>query len=406
MERKTLTIALWLLASLWFAAPLLAQKKPKVPRNHPDACPYCKNDPEVMKAAGIVSHGGFEVARKSTEEAAGVVGGAEIYWIETTNFKVGLALGPIKVRQEEKAKIRAECAHLAETLEDVPLKPKTLDPWLRAHLYAVRLEKVYSDMLEFLDADQSKFPEPGTVWNMVGEYWGEGPYMGPKGKLEIMLWPSEGFHSQWLKENFGLLTKKSQRWHIIDTGSLQFSGHTDQGSLSVDEALHGHVVFNVSIMLVNSYKHYSYDMPVWLLEGIGHYMERKLNPKYNTFDSGEGGMAAGTRKEKWEPEVRKLVAKEEAPSLSALVRMSNFAELNLDHHFATWSMVDYLVQAHPGFLPEYIRRISDLRNEELIPDGSTLGEEQRASFKEDLKLSYLQFDRAWADWVMENYSSK
>ena len=410
MERTSLNLGLFLglllACAFLFASPATAQKKGKLPKNHPDACPYCMNDPELMKAAGIVSHGGFEVARKTTEEAAAVVGGAEIYWVETEHFKLGFALGPIKVKQDEKAKIRAECAALNEVLEEVPLKPKTLDPWLRAHLYAARLEQIYADMLEFLKADQSLFPESGTVWDMTGEYWGQGPHMGMKGKVEIMLWPSEGFHSQWLKENFGLLTKRTQRWHIIDTGSLQVSAHTEQGSLSVDQALHGHLVFNVSILLINSYKHYSYDMPVWLLEGIGHYMERRLNPKYNTFDSGEGGLAQTTRKEKWEPLVKKMISKEDAPSISALVRKSNFAELTLNDHFATWSMIDYLVRAHPDFLPEFIRRISDLRNEENLPDGTNLQEEQRAAFTEGLKMSYLQFDRAWAEWVQENYSSK
>jgi len=394
---------------LWFAClalPAWAQKASKVPRTDPSQCPYCHNDPEILKRAGLVSHGGFDVARHPTEEASKAVAGADIYWIETEHFELGFALGPIKVRQEEKEKIRGECAKLAEVLENVPDKPKVLDPWLRTHIYAMRLEQIYSDMLEFFDIKQEVFPAPGTVWNQTGEYWGEGPYMGQKGKLEVMIFPSEAYHSQWLRTNFGLLTKKSQRWHVIDTGSLHLCVHTEQGSLTTDEALHGHLVFNVSIMLTNSYKHYSYDMPVWLLEGIGHYMERRLSPKYNTFDSGEGGLAETSRKERWEPEVKKLVAKNEAPSLSALVRMSNFAELDLPAHFTTWSMIDYLQRAHPGFLPKLILRTSDLRNEQNIPDGTNLQDEERAVFRDELHMSYLQFDRAWADWVLENYASK
>lgn len=398
-----------LLAVLCMGAPnALAQKKGrnKVPKTDPSQCPYCHGDEAIMKAAGIVSHGGFKVGRKTTEEVNQQLGTADIYWIETEHFELGMALGRMKVRQENKKKIREECAKLGEHLEDVPEKPKVVDQWLLAHLYAQRLEAMYDDMLKLLDVDDSVFPAPGTVWNMQGDYWGQGPYFGQEGKLEVMLLPSESLHVNWLSKNFGLKTKKTQRWHVIDTGSLHLSVHTEQGSLKVDSALHGHLVFNISIMLTHSFKHYSYDMPVWLLEGIGHYMERRLNPKYNTFDSGEGGVAEMTKKAKWEPAVKKMVAADKAPGLALLARMTTFAELDLDRHFVSWSLIDYMERAHPGFLQKLVFRTSNLRNEQNIPDGSRLMDEHRAVFKDELKMSYLAFDRAWKEWVLENYSSK
>lgn len=398
----------WVLAclTLFVSDAALAQRGEKLPNNHGSQCPYCQNDPEIMKAAGIVSHGGFDFGRKTTAEVEAAMGGLEIYWLETEHFEIGFALPPIKVRQEEKAKIRAECEELRQFMEEVPEKPKRLDIWLRLHLVGLRLEKIYADMIELFELGEVQFPAPGTVWDLTGEYWGEGPYFGQKGKFEIMILPSEGWHENWLRGEFGLRTKQTQRWHVIDTGSLHLVVHTEQGSLKVDEALHGHLAFNVSIMCTNALKHYNYDMPIWLLEGIGHYMERRINPKYNTFDGGEGGAAMTTKKEHWEPEVKKLVAKDKAPGLTVMTRMTSFAELDLDRHFACWSIIDYLQREHPGFLAKLVRRCADLRNEENIPDGTHLMDEHRAVFKEELKMSYLQFDRAWAAWVLENYSSK
>ena len=103
---------------LFFAgAPgALAQKAPKLPKNDPSLCPHCHGDPEIMKAAGIVSHGGFTVGRKTTEEVDKQLGTAEIYWIETKHFELGMALGRMKVKQEDKQKLRDECALLAEHL--------------------------------------------------------------------------------------------------------------------------------------------------------------------------------------------------------------------------------------------------------------------------------------------------
>ena len=401
-------ILLIFVAVLCMSAPAaLAQKgRNKLPKTDPTQCPYCHGDEAIMAAAGIKSHGGFDVGRKTTAEVDQQLGTADIYWIETEHFEIGMALGRMKVRQENKKKIREECAQLAEHLEDIPEKPKFIDQWLLAHLYAQRLEAVYDEMLTLLGVEDSVFPAPGTVWNMQGEYWGQGPYFGQKGKLEVMLLPSESLHVNWLSKSFGLKTKKTQRWHVIDSGSLHLCVHTDQGSLKVDPALHGHLVFNISIMLTHSFKHYSYDMPVWLLEGIGHYMERKLDPKYNTFDSGEGGVAEMTKKKNWEPAVKKLVSADKAPSLAELARMTTFAELDLDRHFVSWSLIDYMQRAHPGFLQKLIYRTSNLRNEQNIPDGSKLMEEHRAVFKDELKMSYLSFDRAWKEWVLENYSSK
>ncbi|MCP5022088.1 MAG: hypothetical protein GY930_09945 [bacterium] len=400
-------LLLVLAAVLCITAPAsFGQKRKKLPKTDPTQCPYCHGDEAIMKAAGLVSHGGFKVGRKTTEEANQTLGTAEIYWIESEHFEIGMALGRMKVRQENKKKIRAECAQLAEHLENIPEKPKVIDQWLRAHLYAQRAEAVYAEMLQLLEVEDSIFPAPGTVWNMQGDYWGQGPYFGQEGKLEILLLPSKSHHVEWLRKSFGLRTTKTQRWHVLDTGSLHLCIHTEQGSLKVDPALHGHLVFNLSIMLTHSFKHYSYDMPIWLLEGIGHYMERKLDPKYNTFDSGEGGIAQMTKKAKWEPAVKKLVKSEKAPSLAQLARMTTYAELDLNAHFASWSFVDYLQQVHPGFLRTLIYRTSNLRNEQNLPDGSKLMEEHRAAFKEDLKMSYLIFDRRWREWVLENYASK
>ncbi|MEZ6004008.1 MAG: hypothetical protein R3F17_05840 [Planctomycetota bacterium] len=406
MKLSDWTRFLWLpLVLIAMLAPASAQRD-KLPKTDPGNCPYCHNDPEILAKSKLVAHGGFQVARGTIEDAMKNLPGAEIYWLETEHFEIGYGLGPYKVRQDEKEKIRAECAELALVLENIPEKPKILDPWLRLHLTAMRLEKIYANMLDFFEVKQEWFPAAGTVWNQTGEYWGEGPYMGQKSKLEVMILPSEGLHQRWLRGNFGLLTKNTQRWHVIDTGALHLTIHEEQGSLSIDSAMHGHLAFNVSIMLCNSLRHYSYDMPIWLLEGIGHYMERQVCPKYNTFDSGEGGIAETNRKENWEPDVKKFVAKGEASSLGAMVRMTAWSELTLERHMTAWSMIDYLQKAHPGFLATLLKRTSDLRSEQNIPDGTNLLECHRDVFKEVLGMNYLQFDRAWAEWVTANYASK
>ena len=395
---RTPTAVLATLVAL--ALPLAAQRK-----NDPSECPYCGGDPELMEKAGLVSHGGFEFGKGETKDIDRLLATSDIRWIESRHFELGFALGSHKVKQEEKKKIRAELGRLAEVLPEVDPKKKILDPWLRSHLYAQRLEDTWDRFLEIMQLEEDDFPESGP-WNMQGKYMGEGPYVGQKGKFEVLLLPSEASSVMYLKNQFGLLIKLTQRWNLIDRDTISVTIHTDQGGLRDDQALHGHLVFNQTINLLDGYKHYSYDTPIWIREGLAHYVEREINPKFNTFDSSEGAVAEVTRKSKWQPEVRKLVQRDKAPRMAALIALKGYAELELEHHFTTWSMIDYLLQTnHDGFAC-LNDRLHGVMNEQGIPDGSNISDVHRAAFKECLGMSYAQFDAAWREWVIATYSSQ
>jgi len=390
-------------------APGARAQKPRLkdqPPNAPVQCPYCFADPELMAAVGVVSHGGFEFARTDTAGVDALLAEADIKWIETEHFEIGLALGPVKVTDEEKVKVRAECARLAEKLPEIPAKPRLLDPWLRAHLYAQRAQDHWRTMTtEILEVRDEDFPPVPTVWMIGTPYWGIGPHLGQEGKYEVILLPSEAASRFFLEDQFGLIVKVSQRWNVIERDSLIAVIHTQQGQLRLDEALHGHFVFHLTHLLFNGYKHYSYQGPIWLREGLAHHMERRVNPEHNTFDFSEGAAAEMSRKASWEPPTLALVRGGEAKSLAQLTRMADFGDLERDDHFVTWSMVDYLVREHPGFLAKLLADLKGLMDEEHKADGSLVPEAQRRAFKEHLGMNYLRFDEAWAAWVLEDYAA-
>src|SRR5688572_8185956 len=118
------------------AAPAFAGQK----KNDGANCPYCKGDAELMAKAKLVSHGGFEFGINDTAKIDAYLAAADIRWLESEHFQIGLALSPHKVKEEEKKKVRAELAKLAEVLPEVDTRTKILDPWLRLHLYAQRCE--------------------------------------------------------------------------------------------------------------------------------------------------------------------------------------------------------------------------------------------------------------------------
>lgn len=409
--RRAARLALVLPALVLAAGQAPAQRladKTK-PRNHPVNCPYTGGDPQLLAKAGIISLGGFDFGTQaSTADLDAYLAVNDVKWVETEHFKIGMALGPYKITQKEKKKLLAELERLAvfwpETV--IPKKIRTLDPWLRAYLFALRAEDLWDQILELLDVDESAFPDGSAPWNTLGKYMGMGPYLGQKGKYEVLFLPSEAGSAAYLRHFFGLRTRRTQRWNIVDKDTLHLVIHTQQGQFRKDIALHGHFVFNQTIQMLNAYKHYSYEIPTWIKEGIGHWMERRVSPKYNSFDGSEGNVPRMTSKENWEPPTRSLVAKREAVTMAQLINLKGFADMELDHHFTSWSMVDYLIREHPEFLPQLLDRIKGMLDEQFIDDGSGLDDVHRAAFRELLGMTYAQFDRAWGEWVLANYSAQ
>ena len=84
----------------------------------------------------------------------------QILWIETPHFRIGINLPAYTVPMDPviRAKIRDELTRLAEKLPRVNPKARRLDPWLRAHLVAHRLEKLYAETQSLFGVKDEDFP--------------------------------------------------------------------------------------------------------------------------------------------------------------------------------------------------------------------------------------------------------
>lgn len=405
-KRSLRGILLVLLCALLSAPTATAQKllNRKLPPNAPENDPYTKGgDPELMKAAGILSHGGFEFSISDTHAVDEYLGNSDIRWLETEHFEIGFALGSYRVSQKEKKVFLRDLTRLAERLPTVDPKRKLIDPWLRAHLYAMRAEDIYEDFLSIIQMQPSDFPSRGTAWNREGRYPGEGPHMGQKGKYEILILPNKSVHVDFLSHNYGLQIERTQRWNVVPRDSITLIIHTQQGSLKTDAALHGHVAFNLGHNLFDGLKHYSYDTPIWLHEGLAHFMERRISPKHNSFDGSEGSIPVISKLKDWEPQVRKIVSKGDAPRMASLIRLKNYGQMTLDDHFCTWSMIDYIYRTNKDGLAAMMQGLKGRTTPEGLPDGSNIPDAHRELFKKHLGMTYSAFDTAWSEWVKATY---
>ena len=381
------------------AGELHAQNREPARPNDPSTDPYTGGEAERMEAAGVVSLGGFEFASSDTAGIDSVLGAADIRWVETAHFEIGMGLGPYKVNLKEKKKLIAELTALQETMPEVRPDVKVLDPWLRAHLFARRAEQAYARFLEIMHVKESDFPSDGNPWMIGTPYMGEGPHLGQKGKFEILILPSQALHVALLRDQFGLKIESTQRWFVIERDSLFVSMHPRQGDLKIDTAMHGHMVFNLAHLMLDGYRHYSYDTPKWLLEGLAHFMEREVDPRYNSFDSQEGAIPLESKKTEWDSEVKKILMKKDVPRAAELSQLDNYGDFELRHHLACWSMTKFMIEEHGEGYAALSRAMHGLKNKEGYADSADLKGKLRAAFRDHLGMNYAEFDVAWTEWA-------
>lgn len=398
MTRITQLLSALLLFAI--CAPDATAQRNKEKKNAPENCMVCEGDPEAMAFGKIVSHGGFDFGRTDTDGVDKLLANLDIRWIESEHFQIGFAGPPYKVSTNEKKPVLAELTEMLTLFPEIKPKQKVLDPWLRAHQYAYRCEKMYTRFMEIMEVTQDDFPKGIEQWDGIGTYWGEGPYLGQRHKYEILIVPAEGDLSAYLSDQFGLQTKMTNRWNVVEFDTISVTMHLREGDRKKDMALHGHVAFNIAHNLLDGFKHYSYDTQIWLHEGLGHYFERKISPKNNSFDSGEGSASITSKKADWKAEVLKIIRTGEIPRMAELVSIKNYADLSLSDHYVTWSMVTFLIEMHPTAFANINKTIHGRLAANGLQDSSNLNDIHREAFKEELGMSYNDFDSAWREWAL------
>lgn len=402
-----------------FAALLLvsfasAQRDDELPKWRID--PYTKNDPEAIAKAGYVGFGPFQFGTLAdrpvtTTEIDDALEYVQILWIETPHFRIGTNLPAWKVPVDlpTRTKLRAELAELAEKLPRVNEKAKVLDPWLRAHLTAHRLEKLYKETQELFGVTDADFPQdPAKVVITPGaRYMGYGPYMGMKEKFLVLVFEKQAPYLQYMKRFLGRDTKHPQRWHFTTINALliAFATESNEFPRKHDTALHCALAFNVSQNLLDGFRFYAYDLPVWIREGFGHWNCRRVDPNWNNFDQNEGAIADMKTETKWEKYCRNMVrSRDKFAPFAEAYQWRDFGDIKFDDHVAVWSRVDWMMSQGPEKWREFLFAIKGRVNPtDWSPDQEDLVGAMRDAIQAAYGVSVLSFDDKWIEWVEANY---
>ena len=239
-------------------------------------------------------------------------------------------------------------------------------------------------------------------------YMGQGPYLGMKQKYLLLLFEKEGPFERYMQTYLGRASTFGQRWHFKDSGQLLFTVATEceKGRLKDDTALHCNVAFNVSQNLLDGFRHYSYNLPVWMREGLGHWFERRVSERFNSFDQNEGSPADMKKTWKWQPYTRGLLGKDKFAPFAEAYQWRDFGDITFNDHVAIWSRIDFLLAQPHDKWRTFLFEVKGRVDEQWMPDQDDLVGATRDAIKKAYNLSVLQFDDKWANWVKENYATQ
>lgn len=364
-------------------------------------CPWCKNDPVLMKKAGIVAHDKMPFGRKTADDLRKFLTYATPRFIESNHFRIGSTLPGFSVPEKDSKRYQEELARLSKLLPSVKPKEKNIDPWLQLHLMAMRCEERYERFLGIIQMKSSDF----TVREFGKPYHGEGIYLGMKEKFEVVLLRNQREFTDTLREQSGSTTKLTKRDHFVERGALSVFIPCD-GDLKPDDQLWAHIAHNLGHNFVLGYKYFSYEPPKWFEEGMGHMFEKEVHDDFNSFDSEEAAVGEMTHARDWRQETLKIIDRGKAASLAELIQRKTLGDIGKEDHVIVWSKVCFMVEKFPDATAKFLDAVRGRLNAEGFPDGANLTGIQRDVFKEHLKLTFSEFDKEWEKWAKKTYVLK
>lgn len=379
-----------LLVLLAFALPLAAQAKDK------ERCPYCKEDPALMAAAGVFSHAPGTIADKGGAELVAKYPVSRWLFLETAHLRFASALGDSAIEARDRERVESELARLRLALPDVPTKPRKLDPWLRLHLQAMKGEEFYARFQSLLQVKDADFP---AERRLDAPYMGAGRFLGEQDKFEVVLHVSRENHRRFTESFSGVAVNDSFRWHFPGLHKLLVSVPVEDADLKDDRGLWPHIAHNLSHAFLCAYKHFSYDPPVWIDEGLAQALEKEFDPQSRTTEGEEGSLRDTKAPADFAAAATKLVNGGKAPRLAELMAAKDYSELGSDGSVAAWSITRFLMDAHGERYARFLGGLKGQLDAKGLPSGEDLPGLQRKLLRELWDWSPLDVDEQWRAWV-------
>lgn len=396
---------------LVLGGPVVAQGEVKP---FPKVDPYTKDDPGAKEKAGYASFGPFRFGDDhTTTQIETTLGGIPLIWVETEHFKLGSGLPEYALTGDaaENKKLKAELERLAQRLPDVKVKVKKLDPWLRLHLFAQRLEDLYGQFLTRFRLEESAFPttSPDPSKRSVGAYMGEGRYLGMPAKFTVLLFEKKSTVGRYASVYLGKQLGAPTRWVFSTIGSFLFLSAQEflEGEYQNDTAFHCDVVSGVVQNLAAGFRGYRVVLPFAVSEGIAHWFSREIDPRYHIFSGLDLTKVRMKDESNWAPSVRARVDHKVFISTADMLAWNDADALEWADHLILWSRMDYLMAREDGAAGSLLRLLKEppsSKSGQLGPEQTV--ERARQAFQSLAGGDLAKFDAEWSEWVLKTYPKK
>lgn len=369
----------------------------------PTVDPYTRGEAEAMASLGVVGYGPMPWADgKSTAAVDAVLGEGRIVWLETAHYRLGCALAPAAMPEEAKVKkaLLEDCAALHKKLARVPERPKRLETWLWAHVYALRLERHYAAVSALLGVSDADFPRRGPGL-------GEGPYLGMPDKYLVLLFQKQSDLTRYADRFCGAREDTSMRHFHQGSNQLLTACATEGLEGYDDNSVHGHVLYMATNNLLCGLRGYLYPLPLWLSEGIAHWLSRQVDSDTVNVQILDSEAVAEDKQANWPVKVRRRAQFEElCIPFATMAAWQDFATMGYHAHAQAWSRVDYLIQRDRAAFAGLVGALKSLPPGEGGAAPAELVRETGRQLGSRFGLDAAAFDREWREWVLRTYPKK
>lgn len=389
---------------LTLAGALLAPTEPAQAqrRGEPDyeefeeVCPYTAGDPELERRLGYASVG--RIPWRGTDDSEAVrlnIGSVPMIFVETEHFRIGSSLTSYKLPndREERARLSEELARLEAKLGRLRAPRRELDPWLRVHLYAQRLEDLYRQFHE--------------DWGLSREdYSRRGPYLGFKNKFLVLLCERKSEFGRYLRtyESSDMEYAYRSGWYgegLIACGNAEaIAEHwREEKDVPLDSMFACMMIATLAANFVDGWNQNMFRAPTWLTYGYAHVAQRRFDPRWPVFDGRKVIYGREEDKTDWLPRVGNLVRNDFFASTSEMFAWTKYEDLGQRDHLVAWSKLSYLLTELQGDRKAFLTAVTPVASAALTVDPEVQRTRLGAALEQHFGLTPAQLDEGWTQWV-------
>lgn len=299
--------------------------------------------------------------------------------IVSPHFKILSTLRGDNVKLSDSAFQRADLERLKRIFPklSIGLQAVSLSAHQRAHLYHIRVERIYAHFAALMDNRQ--------------------PFLGMAGPYETFLFDDYAEHHVLCDEFIGRAQDKAGvQDHRKDAPNYMLFTTADSLVDGGEQHFANHVIHNIAHNLIDGNGNYYRETFAWVEEGIAHYYERRENPKVNTFCWGEGKKPAEFEKENWENSIVNFVRRGKDTPFNQWCDKILPGELTGTEQGMCWSFVKWMIETDPLRFAKMASKIDDT---EAKPTGS-----QCIEFGFGASPAVLH--QRWREYVEKEYGKK